>query len=98
VTSTNHQSVDAIKDLVDRLVDKLENSLVFIANILEDKVIFICKSKIAALNAGALVKEAAIMTKGNGGGRADFAQAGGKDISLVDSALIKVKEIIGSKL
>ena len=98
VTSTNHQSVDAIKDLVDRLVDKLENSLVFIANILEDKVIFICKSKIATLNAGALVKEAAIMTKGNGGGRADFAQAGGKDISLVDSALIKVKEIIGSKL
>lgn len=98
VTSIDHQPLDAIKDLVDRLVDKLENSVVFIANVLEDKVIFICKNKIAALNAGALVKEAAIITKGNGGGRADFAQAGGKEIHLVDSALDKVKEMIRCKL
>ncbi|MDY0209593.1 MAG: DHHA1 domain-containing protein, partial [Bacilli bacterium] len=49
-------------------------------------------------HAGTLVKEAAIVTKGNGGGRADFAQAGGKDASLVDKALARVKEIIGSTL
>ena len=98
VTSTKNQSLDAIKDLMDRLVDQLENSLVFIANIVDDKVIFVCKTKISTLHAGTLVKEAAIVTKGNGGGRADFAQAGGKDASLVDKALARVKEIIGSTL
>ena len=98
VTRIDNQALDVIKDLVDRLVDKLDNSIVFVANVVEDKVIFICKSKISSLHAGTLVKEAAIITKGNGGGRADFAQAGGKDINLVDDALIKIKELIGSKL
>lgn len=98
VTRIDNQALDTIKDLVDRLVDKLDHSVVFVANVEEDKVIFICKSKISALHAGALVKEAATITKGNGGGRADFAQAGGKDISLVDDVLTKIKELIGSKL
>ncbi|HKM29638.1 MAG TPA: alanine--tRNA ligase [Bacilli bacterium] len=98
VTEIENESLDSVKDLIDRLVDKLNESLVFVALKLEDKVIFVCKNKISALNAGALVKEAAIITKGNGGGRSDFAQAGGSDISLVDEALAKVKAIIRSKL
>ena len=33
-------------------------------------------------------------TGGNGGGRPDFAQAGGKDVNKIDEALAKVKEMI----
>ena len=42
---------------------------------------FVCKNTTEALNAGLLVKQAAIACLGNGGGRRDFAQAGGKDVS-----------------
>lgn len=34
------------------------------------------------------------MAGGNGGGRPDFAQAGGKDGSVVKEALLKAKEYI----
>ena len=68
------------------------------ANVVDNKVIFICKSKVTSLHAGNLVKTAAITTSGNGGGRSDFAQAGGKDIKKVDEALSQVKERIKGAL
>ena len=48
----------------------------------------------AGLKAGDLVKEAALLTQGNGGGRPDFAQAGGKDVSKLSDAI----EIIRRKV
>ena len=60
-----------------------------------EKIIFVAKSKENAANCGMLVKNAAIITGGNGGGRPDFAQAGGKDVSKVDEAIEKVKTILG---
>ena len=89
--------VGQIKDLADRLSDKVGNCVIFFA-LVTDKVIFVCKNKVGALNAGSLVKEAAIITSGNGGGRPDFAQAGGKDVTKVDLALAKIKEILESSL
>lgn len=55
---------------------------------------FIAKSKGNSNRCGDLVKAAAIITGGNGGGRPDFAQAGGKDVNKIDEALAKVKEMI----
>ena len=98
ITEVEGVDTEAIKDLTDRLSDKLNDSVVFIANKFDDKVIFICKNKINKLQAGTLVKTAAIITKGNGGGRADFAQAGGKDVTLVSDALLKIKEVIKETL
>lgn len=46
-------------------------------------------------HAGNLVKLAAVHTQGNGGGRSDFAQAGGKDETRLDEALNLVKKEIG---
>jgi len=45
-------------------------------------------------HAGNIIKEVAPIVGGGGGGRADFAQAGGKDPSRVDEALRRVLEII----
>lgn len=98
ISKTYNLEIDILKDLVDRLSDKLKDSLVFIANNIGDKIIFVCKNKIANLHAGELVKKAAIKTGGNGGGRADFAQAGGRDVSLVDLALTDIKEVVEGKL
>ncbi len=44
--------------------------------------------------AGDLIKRIAPLVGGNGGGRPDFAQAGGKDPSGLDEALAKVYELI----
>jgi alanyl-tRNA synthetase len=46
--------------------------------------------------AGNVVKEASQIAGGNGGGRKDFAQAGGKDTSKVDEILTYVSKIVGA--
>ena len=89
--------VGAAKDLADRLSDKLGDCVVVLA-IVSDKVVFVVKSKVKAVNAGALAKMAAMITSGNGGGRPDFAQAGGKDVTKVDEALNAVKDELGKLL
>jgi len=89
---------DNLKDLVDRLSEKLENSVVLIASYSDKNVVFVCKNKIDKLHAGKLVKEAAIVAGGNGGGRNDFAQAGGKDPNKVDEALEVVKSLVKNTL
>ena len=57
------------------------------------------KAAIAAgVKAGALVKQVAAVTGGNGGGKPDFAMAGAKDVSKVDEALAKAPEIVKALL
>lgn len=96
ISKTNNLETDILKDLVDRLSDKLDNSVVLLANVTDKNIVFVCKNKIDSLHAGKLVKEAAMVTGGNGGGRGDFAQAGGKDATKVDEALAKAKLMIES--
>ena len=45
-------------------------------------------------HAGNIIKELAGMVGGGGGGRADFAQAGGKDPAKIDAALKRAEELI----
>lgn len=85
---------NALKQLVDDLASQHENGFVLLASVLPSKVIFVCKSNDPTVNAGKMVKEAAIICNGNGGGRPDFAQAGGKDPSKVTEALDKIKELV----
>jgi len=80
-----------LKPFVDRLSDRLPKGFIMLANVSDDKVTFIAKSN-NDIHAGNIAKKAAQITGGNGGGRADFAQAGGKDISKVDEALAAIKE------
>lgn len=88
-------SLEVAKDLVDRLSSHLNNSIIFLGLSLNEKVVFICKNKIVRLNAGLLAREASIVAGGNGGGRQDFAQAGGKDLLKLDEALTKAKTLMG---
>jgi len=75
-------------------MDHMQNGFIFLANISGDKVTFIAKSNDKKLHAGNIAKAAAIITGGNGGGRPDMAQAGGRDVNKVDEALEKVRELI----
>ena len=52
----------------------------------------------AGLNAGTLVREAAKLIQGGGGGQPHFAQAGGKNVDGLKSAVDKVIELIKDTL
>ena len=50
------------------------------------------------IHSGNIIKEAAKVTGGGGGGRPDMAQAGGKDISQIDAALKQAIKVIESQI
>lgn len=80
-----------LKDMAQALLNNKSLDLVFIASKDESKVTFVCASK--TVDASLLVKTAAQICNGGGGGRKDLAQAGGKDSSKVEAAIAKVKEL-----
>ncbi len=85
--------INVLKDIVDKISNDLEKGVIFFANIIDQsKIIYIAKNKNTNANCGFLVKEAAIKSGGNGGGRADFAQSGGKDVNKVDEVLDFIRE------
>lgn len=87
--------MNALRDLADRLRDKTKNAVVVLGSENEGKVLFVCAvdKDLAGkeIHAGNIVRMVAQHTGGNGGGRPDFASAGGKDVSKIDEALNQVK-------
>ncbi|MDD3923756.1 MAG: alanine--tRNA ligase [Erysipelotrichaceae bacterium] len=94
-------SSDNLKTIIDNLKNKLKDSLIFLYNVSDDKVIYVvyCSEKAIAngYKAGDIAKEAAILSQGNGGGRADMAQSGGKDTSAITNVLDQLKSKLGIK-
>jgi len=88
----------ALRELVDRMKEKLGSSVIALGATDGAKVTLIAavsKDLVKRFHAGDLIKRIAPLVGGNGGGRPDFAQAGGKDPSRLDEALAKVHELIG---
>lgn len=79
----------SLRDIVDKAKDKLQSCVVILGTD-NEKAVFavgVTKDLIGKVKAGDLVREIAIIAGGKGGGRPDFAQAGGKDGSKVEEAL-----------
>ena len=87
-----------IKTLIDEAKNKYDKVAVMLIQPKNDKVLIACGIKGVALKAGAWIKEIAPILGGGGGGRDDFAQAGGKDASKVEEALAASREYIKSNL
>lgn len=94
---TDADAADA-KLAADRLVDGAPDAVALVANLADGKVTFVCKVGDAALKAGAkagdIVREVAKVAGGGGGGRPDFATAGGRDASAADAALARAAEFL----
>ena len=90
-----------LRDLIDKLRDKLGTSVIVFANVYQGKLTFtvgVSKDLNARkINAGNIVREIAKLVGGNGGGRPDIASAGGKDLDKVDFALKQAEEILKSQ-
>lgn len=89
-------SIDELRDLENRLKTEYDNLIIIFAAV-TDKVVFtvsIDDNLTDKYNAGKIVREIAQITGGNGGGRKNFAQAGGSDLSALAKALERAYEII----
>ncbi len=79
-----------------QIVDELKNQYPQIAILLiiqnNDRISLISGSKNTPIKANLWVKEIAQILRGNGGGREDFATAGGKDSQNIPQALKSAKE------
>ncbi len=86
----------ALREMTEKTADRLGNSIVLIASEAEGKVSIAGKVSEnfvqKGINAGQLVSEIAEKCKGKGGGRPNFAQAGGRDSAELDAALSGLKE------
>ena len=81
--------------------DKLGRGVVALASEQDGKAILlvaVTKDLTAKLKAGDLVKEAAKLVGGAGGGKPDLAQAGGSDPAGIEKALEKVQELAARAL
>jgi len=92
-----------LRDTADKIRDKLSGAaVVFLAASGDGKVMFTAMATKDAVakgaNCGNVIREAAKICGGGGGGRPDMAQAGGKDASKIDEALAKVKELLGEQI
>ncbi|GHP67438.1 alanine--tRNA ligase [Helicobacter pylori] len=76
-----------IKEMIDRLKSKHEKLLAMVFKQENERITLACGVKNAPIKANAWANEVAQILGGKGGGRGDFASAGGKDIEKLQAAL-----------
>ncbi len=93
--------VGELRDLADKLRDKLGSGVVVLTTRGEGKVslvVTVSKDLLGRVRAGDLAKQLAAIVGGRGGGRPDFAQAGGKEPEKVPQLLSAVPEVLEGAL
>ena len=92
---------NALRGISDSLRDRLGSGVVVLASENDGKVglvVSVTKDLTARLQAGRIVKELAPIVGGGGGGRPDFAEAGGKDPAKIDELLAKAPDVVRALL
>ncbi|MDY0322284.1 MAG: alanine--tRNA ligase [Arcobacteraceae bacterium] len=87
-----------IKAIIDDYKNGYEKVAIFLLQPKDDKVMLASGIKGIDANAGEWIKAVAPVVGGGGGGRADFAQAGGKDVSKIEDAKKAAQDFISAKL
>jgi alanyl-tRNA synthetase len=92
----------SLRDAADQYKNRLGESVVVLgAQVADDKVALVSSVSAATskkVSAGMLIGEVAKLVGGKGGGRPDFAQAGGNDPSKLEAALQAVPGLVADKL
>lgn len=89
---------DIVKDMAFQLRNETENAIVIIGSIYEDKPMLTAAAsdtmvKEHGINVGQIIREAAKLIQGGGGGQAHFATAGGKNKDGLSAAVDKFIEL-----
>ena len=93
---------EQLRDAADRIRDRIGAGLVVLAADLQGKAAWVVMAGADAtgrgLHAGNLVREAARLTGGGGGGRPDMAQAGGRQPERIPEAMEQLARLVGEQL
>ena len=103
VLATRMDGADArtLREAVDRFKDKLQSAVVVVGSVDDGKVRLaagVTKNNTDRIRAGDLIKPVAEKVGGKGGGRPDFAQAGGSKPEALDEALGAVPDWVAEQL
>jgi len=89
---------EVLREMSDLLRDKLQSAVVVLGTVNENRPVFLAAVTADLVakgyHAGEIIKQVARVAGGGGGGKATFAQAGGKDKNKLDEALQLVKSLI----
>jgi alanyl-tRNA synthetase len=103
VLATRMDGADAktLRDAVDRFKDKLQSAVIVLGSVENGKVRLaagVTKNNTDRIRAGDVIKPVAEQVGGKGGGRPDFAQAGGSNPEGLDAALASVPTWVSEQL
>jgi len=87
----------ALGQLADTLKNKLQSGVVMLASENEGRVsivVSVTKDLVPRIHAGNIVKRIAPIVGGGGGGRPDFAEAGGKNPAGIDQMLEESRKVV----
>ena len=91
-----------LRNIADRLKDRLDQVVVVLAASKNGKVHFVGCTTLdnvsKGVHVGKLIGDIAKIADGGGGGRPDMAQAGAKDPSKIDKALIQAEVILAKQI
>ena len=93
--------VRSLRDAMDGLKSKLGSSVIVLSSVQEGKVLLVAgvsDDLVARIKAGEIAGLVAAKVGGRGGGRADFAQAGGTQPENLAAALAGVESLVRSRL
>ncbi|HUN26056.1 MAG TPA: alanine--tRNA ligase [Steroidobacteraceae bacterium] len=101
-TKLDGAGAEALRTAVDQLKSRLKSAVIVLASVEGPaKVLLVAgvtPDQTSRIKAGEIVGAVAAQIGGRGGGRADFAQAGGSDPRALDAALASVVELVRARL
>ena len=101
-TKVDGADAGALRNAVDQLKDKFKSAVVVLASVEGPAkvvlVVGVTDDQTARIKAGELAGAVAAQVGGRGGGRADFAQAGGSKPEALDAALASVPDFVRTRL
>jgi alanyl-tRNA synthetase len=101
-TTVDGADAGALRNAVDQLKAQLKSAVIVLASVEGDsKIVLVAgvtPDQIARVKAGELVGSVAAQVGGRGGGRPDFAQAGGSNVAALPAALASVAAFVRAKL
>jgi alanyl-tRNA synthetase len=101
-TKVDGADAGALRTAVDQLKDRLKSAVVVLASVENGAkvvlVVGVTADQTSRIKAGELAGAVAAQVGGRGGGRPDFAQAGGSKPEALDAALESVQSFVRSRL
>lgn len=101
VAKVDNTEAKVLREMIDDLKNQLKSGVIVLATVNDDKIslaVGVTKDLTAQIKAGILVSQLAEKVGGKGGGRPDFAQAGGSNISALPDALLSIKKELADGL